>query len=1030
MANNIIIGLGGTGGKIIRSLRKMVDQMHRGQIPDHPRVTYFYMDSSAEHMRQDDPEWKVIGGKSVQLGLSDQLHISGMNLKEILDNTASWPGIQPWIGNKDDWRAILMAQQGAQLFAAQKRRLGRFLLAPKVNEFLNAARQKKSEVSEGNQNKVYFHICAGLAGGTGSGTVVDVVTQLRKEFPESERNRIFLYLLLPEENPHPAWRGPNYWPNGYAALTELNGLATGKYKPYDLTGKGGRLDIQDAFNGCYLFTDTNRLGYKIDVDKKVPEMVATFLYHKIYSAEKVGEQKWQLDRLENFEVVAQGKEDETGLPSYGDDMRSSRNNPARGPRGLPERSRRFLTFGVKQIAYPEEEIRDYLTHAFARQASLQLAFNNWEDGRGFLDEPRNISVSEFVRLPDNQVKWKISDEHLSLSVGILPVEAENKEWKPIENDWATILATFKADIRAHKADQKNAWLDELTKLCDKRFREGFRKMGAPQFYEGKIRDRADHAREILRAIEQDLYSQWNTNGKYGSLYDISRVLEGLISALEERYTAHAAKVDKLAKEIQVTEGRIKQQDAEWVKIGPLAEMTGKRERLFDARSLNMQNLYVTRTRKEALRFSTVLLKDLIQQVQVLRGSVDRALSLINSAAKHFLEQKESRCKDEKELDLNQQLVRFFDPQHVREVCRQMESDKDTQKAQTARLRAALTGLMGANPTFAKITQVLTEAQIREAMEAACKESVEDSHAKAVTEMRTQEPLFGVNVLDKIEKHFGSDEAALRQFVHDVTGKASVFLAPDQAEREKDVPGLNMIPDSKETWIDAYVVILPKSASPFLQKMSEEFRRACKVTMGEPSVVTRDDRLHEIVIINMAICFPLRTVASIRKLRQEYATLVKSSGRATLELHSEDPKDEIFPNLYLPTAREIGGQTLPYLLLGLGLEVIVEDLSDKKGRKLRFVTRDPDTGLEIATQDLKGDALESVEDLATEAMIKIRREVQRLMSDKKLDREGLKAKFVAAVQKEQKLVQSNFGPSSKENEELLAASKRALEILAG
>ena len=67
MANNIIIGLGGTGGKIIRSLRKMVDQMHRGQVPDNPRVSYFYMDSSAEHMRQDDPEWKVIGGKSVQL---------------------------------------------------------------------------------------------------------------------------------------------------------------------------------------------------------------------------------------------------------------------------------------------------------------------------------------------------------------------------------------------------------------------------------------------------------------------------------------------------------------------------------------------------------------------------------------------------------------------------------------------------------------------------------------------------------------------------------------------------------------------------------------------------------------------------------------------------------------------------------------------------------------------------------------------------------------------------------------------------
>lgn len=48
----------------------------------------------------------------------------------------------------------------------------------------------------------------------------------------------------------------------------------------------------------------------------------------------------------------------------------------------PEHSRLFFAFKIKQIAYPEEEIREYLTYAFARQAALQLQFNHWADSVG------------------------------------------------------------------------------------------------------------------------------------------------------------------------------------------------------------------------------------------------------------------------------------------------------------------------------------------------------------------------------------------------------------------------------------------------------------------------------------------------------------------------------------------------------------------------------------------------------------------------------------------------------------------------
>lgn len=1027
MANNIIIGLGGTGGKIIRSLRKMTHQMHRGEIPDRPRVRFLYVDSNDEFMRQDDASWKVIGGESVQLGQGETLKIHGTNLAKTLDEVVAFPGIKPWIGNRDSWKTILASQDGAQLFAAQKRRLGRFLFATNVDKYLDKLTGIVSEIRTGGNEETYFHICAGLAGGTGSGTIVDAVAQIRKkpEFEDAKQFRILLYLLLPEDVPHPHWRGENYWPNGFAALTELNALSVKKYRPHDISGAMGRIGLhdaenRDAFNCAYLFTNQNRDDYVIDVDKDVPDMLATFLYHKIYSADVVGESQWKLKKVENFELKSQGKKPELGPAKEG-------GGTDKKEEGEPERSRRFLSFGVKQIAYPEEEIRDYLTHAFARQAALQLAFNHWEDEKGFIEEPRTISVSEYVRQPENLVKWRLSDDHLSLSTGILSVETENKDWKPIENDWATILATFTSDIKEHKKEDRSGWLDELTKLCSKRFREGFRKMGVVNFYEGKVRDRADHVREIIRTIEQDLMGQWITNGKYGCLFDISRLLEGLIKFVEEKHGQLLARQDKLSKEMAVLEARKKQQQAEWDKIGPITELTGKRERIFDARALAEQSYYASYTHKEALRFSLSLLKDLGQELQVLRGNVDRALTLINKSAKFFLEQKESRCQDEKEIDLNKQLVRFYDPQHVKDVCRVMEKDKESQKAQTARLRAGLQRLLGQNPSFAKVTLQISESQIREMMEAVCKESVEDSHTKAIQEMKNREPLFGVNIVEKIEKRFGSDDIALRQFITDVVGKASVFLKPDAAEKAKDGPLPGMVPD-KDTWIEDFTIILPQTPGDFAKKLEDEFRKASKASSNENIFARRTDRPHEIVIINITTNIPLRTVAPLQKLRREYNDLVRAKGeRAMLELHTEDWSTDRYPSIYLPTQKELSSRALPYFLLGMALDVVKES-TDKKNRMLQMVIRDRDTGLEIKAEDLEGDVVKSVDETQPSILLSVEQEVKDILAGKVDKRAEIKEKFVQMAQKEQEIIKTKYGASCEENNRLMAGSKAALEIL--
>ena len=51
MENHLIIGLGGTGGKVIRSLRKTIYQEFRNTPPEQVNIQYLYVDSDTAMMR-------------------------------------------------------------------------------------------------------------------------------------------------------------------------------------------------------------------------------------------------------------------------------------------------------------------------------------------------------------------------------------------------------------------------------------------------------------------------------------------------------------------------------------------------------------------------------------------------------------------------------------------------------------------------------------------------------------------------------------------------------------------------------------------------------------------------------------------------------------------------------------------------------------------------------------------------------------------------------------------------------------------
>ena len=230
MSSHLIIGLGGTGGKIIRELRKRIYQEFRSTEPGNGvHIDYVYVDSSLDDLNNRS-EWKVLG-KSVHLGEAQKVDINGINAS-VLDNINQYPGLRAFMTD-DDIRKIRSDRQMGEIIGAgiggQRRRLGRLLMANNManagdrGNFENIVRAavKRLQSDSGDEN-VTFHICAGLAGGTGSGSIIDAIAQLRTWYPYNARPQKYkmcLVTYLPEQALTYSDEDKGYYQaNGYAAL--------------------------------------------------------------------------------------------------------------------------------------------------------------------------------------------------------------------------------------------------------------------------------------------------------------------------------------------------------------------------------------------------------------------------------------------------------------------------------------------------------------------------------------------------------------------------------------------------------------------------------------------------------------------------------------------------------------------------------------------------------------------------------------------------------------------------------------------
>lgn len=887
--NHLIVGLGGTGGKIIRHLRKTIERSKdaQGNSASEARFEYLYVDTSDDEVSKKE-EWKVLG-KEIDLDRSQYLINTASNVRPVLNDPESFPGLRDWIEPREVFDFVNATTAGA----AQRRKLGRVVFAQNAPRFVKAIEDRLQvlESAPGSKKGAVIHIVCGLAGGTGSGSVVDAVAQIRHKCADHELYRVLVYAVLPEKHSRRVKDVAGlstYYANGYAALAELNALAVGKYKPVNLLD-GSRLEHDIYFNGCYLVNNINEHNVQFDVDAEVPRLVAEFIFQKTMNKE--------------WEGLGRAEKGENDIKNFESDANIGK-----------ARAKLFMSFGIKRVVVPEQEIKEYLAYGFAEQATRQLMYNNFRQGEGYADEAVEKDWGSESRKADVLQSLLLTDAHLTLETGILEDDARNSTWKSPREYWKQIISLQVPEIRADKNIDEANWLAVLNARLSKVFDETYRTMGGVRkFFEIKGNARLEMARHIARHIEKDLFARWKAGN--ASLFQLRQFMDALIAMLDERLALLSERVAKLPSELDALHARIKELEAKFNNVGIFAKaLTDKRGALFADIGALLQDQYTLQTNHQGLKFACGLVPFIKDQLISLRGTIDGLHQNLVIATDKVGKERAGRLKA---ADAVYQ-KRIFDETAIANVMKALIVDEASQMARTQRVRQSIIDLAGTDvDSFDVLLQGTSLGSIIATLSQESAQIVELAHAEIAKQMP---PVLHVNIVERLQKRYDANESGLREFVSQLYEEAGTTLVYNKTEVDRTVA--NNVGGSQGR-AQTIGVFLPESESQkeFRGKLAGLFESQkdpasdTKVSVGKLS--------NQIVLMKISSLMPARFVESLGEFKRHYDGLLADDREAVL-LHGEGNGTKL-PPLFARSAAEIRAESRrkPYVLLARLLGMVKE-----------------------------------------------------------------------------------------------------------
>ena len=370
VGKNLMIGLGGTGKEVLLRLRRLIVEKY-GTLENLPCIQFLHLDTDQtsntqqqyDRNTQDDPLFDKIKFQPME---RISLGIEG-GCSKYLTNINAFPNIREWFQTKGKIKDLGDMGEGAgQVRMAS--RLGFYDNYPDIESGLSQAyRRLSSERVRDIVNDIGFkfdpslmniYVVTSIAGGTGSGTFLDMGFLLKTMFPDAIRIGI---LFLPSFFSGYAGK-TRMQANGYAALKELNHYSFGHEFAANWTGNQVKAVYPPPFDYTYLLEGKNEAGEAIGTSNEeysIYQMAAETVFQDFSLGDFAGMKRAIRINLKNFI-------DNAYVHNYWDSSSGIGSQGNQGPIRGDCYTTRFCSFGLAAIQFPTRRVHQACACRLAR----------------------------------------------------------------------------------------------------------------------------------------------------------------------------------------------------------------------------------------------------------------------------------------------------------------------------------------------------------------------------------------------------------------------------------------------------------------------------------------------------------------------------------------------------------------------------------------------------------------------------------------------------------------------------------------
>lgn len=866
--NHILVGLGGTGGKILKAFKmRMFEEYPKAADRNKQSVALLYVDSTREMMGIGRADFRVMG-LDASFTEDEFLYIKDVDVTNILDNIDNYPSVK---GIVDNVSAVRTAIGQIGQAAGQKRRAGRLLFAANSVGFVQALQRAyaKCESISHDAEHTNIHIFTGLCGGTGSGAIIDAIIQARKAFPNATIN---VYAMIPELNlPKPGIDQGRYYPNGYAALNELNALQAGRFFPHDVTGASREAKlfsdrVKGVCDGLTLYSNVNENGLTVNSFSELPKIVSDYIYARVFlidSTDDVNEDMIRAYAFENMDDFALEKDETKDADVNGQ---------------IPiARTKKINSFGIKRVMYPELRVLKHITYTVGESVLYQFKYNNWRENLGYTDQEPNKDYRNEYFNEANLSRWMIDDSHLTYEMKVLPSDREYPSFYDYWND--------KAVNWSEEAKKNDNPLNKLQSIMLDFFEKGFRGVGVKDFYKSKERAIPEISKEIRRTIEHELFAKWKTGDI--SIVELQKVSKLLLEWISEKRKDLDEKIVKEQEYFENVQEDCRANVDDWVEKGFLKKKVfGGNTASFAKHQGILTDYFVSMTMLEAWDFA----KKLGAKLFIDFGKLDADISAFGQKVNDALEETERLIAAQKKVNKGLEDMKGATIEvSEEETMAQFETDLRTDRVDMPNIARQLREEILPKydfTTFGNLATNISVDDITLAFEDKLAKIVKTKHDEKAD---SEKKVLGLNILTQLQQQLLTDED-IKRFAFEIVRQSGVYLKLNNDQMQLHVRNNegNLSPSNPASINKKTILVsIPspdenEGLSVFADKLERAFQESIPNGPSRPSVKInkKSPRKDELSIITVSYCFPMRCMTWLPTFKDKYEQFLNTGNKNT------------------------------------------------------------------------------------------------------------------------------------------------------